>query len=248
MKHEFKAFLVFFAFCLLPAEDARSQWSLDFETGVAINGYNDVQIPGDTGTRFSLSRELDSDPALFWRFRIAREFGERHNLSLLVAPLRLKSSGQIGRDISFTGVNFPAGDRLSARYRFDSYRLTYRYRVYNREKISAGLGLTAKIRDAEISLSDSSRRASKTNTGFVPLLSFILEWQFHNDLGLILEGDALAAPQGRAEDLLLAIYGNINNNMRIKAGYRMLEGGADNDEVYNFTMVNYLAAGIIWIM
>jgi hypothetical protein len=31
----------------------------------------------------------------------------------------------------------------------------------------------------------------------------------------------------------------------LKAGYRLLEGGADNDEVYNFTLVNYATIGLI---
>jgi len=31
----------------------------------------------------------------------------------------------------------------------------------------------------------------------------------------------------------------------IKAGYRFLEGGADNDEVYTFALVHYVAAGLI---
>jgi hypothetical protein len=31
----------------------------------------------------------------------------------------------------------------------------------------------------------------------------------------------------------------------ITAGYRFLEGGADNDEVYTFALVHYLAAGVV---
>jgi hypothetical protein len=31
----------------------------------------------------------------------------------------------------------------------------------------------------------------------------------------------------------------------LKAGYRLLEGGADNDEVYNFALINYAAFGFL---
>ena len=31
---------------------------------------------------------------------------------------------------------------------------------------------------------------------------------------------------------------------RIRAGYRILEGGADNDEVYNFALFHYASMGI----
>jgi len=58
-------------------------------------------------------------------------------------------------------------------------------------------------------------------------------------------GDALAAPQGRAEDVLIAMHYIVSDKIGIKAGYRILEGGADNDEVYNFSLFNYLATGVV---
>lgn len=224
----------------------RAGWYLDVETGAAISGYNDVRIPGDTGTKFSLSEELGSDPAPFWRLRISRDLGEKHHLSLLVAPLRFKSGGSFDRVVSFAGIDFPANVDIKGRYRFDSYRLTYRYRFYQNEKLYAGIGLTVKIRDAEISLSDSSAKASKANTGFVPLTNLKLHWQFNKRLGVLLQGDGLAAPQGRAEDFLLAGLYSMNKKLDLKLGYRILEGGADNDEVYTFALVNYIVIGATW--
>lgn len=226
--------------------NTRADWYFDVETGAAISGYNDVRIPGDIGTKFSLSEELDSDPALFWRLRISRDLGEKHQLSLLIAPLRFESGGSFDRVASFAGVDFPANVNIKARYRFDSYRLTYRYRFYQNEKLYAGVGLTAKIRDAEISLSDSSAKASKANTGFVPLINLKLHWQFNKRLGVLLQGDGLAAPQGRAEDFLLAGLYSMNKKLDLKLGYRILEGGADNDEVYTFALVNYIVIGATW--
>jgi len=64
--------------------------------------------------------------------------------------------------------------------------------------------------------------------------------------GLLLDGDALAAPQGRAEDILLAATYKFSDNVVIRAGYRILEGGADNDEAYNFSLFNYASFGIAY--
>ena len=61
----------------------------------------------------------------------------------------------------------------------------------------------------------------------------------------LLEGDALAAPQGRAEDIFAGILVHTGKRWSVKAGYRFLEGGADNDEVYTFALVHYLAAGVV---
>ena len=47
----------------LVAAEARAQdrWRVDLENGAAISGYNDVGIPGNTGTRFSMTDDLKSD-------------------------------------------------------------------------------------------------------------------------------------------------------------------------------------------
>ncbi|MFZ1845950.1 MAG: hypothetical protein WAU12_03520, partial [Saprospiraceae bacterium] len=60
------------------------------------------------------------------------------------------------------------------------------------------------------------------------------------------EGDALAAPQGRAEDVLLAVTYKFSDNLMTHLGYRILEGGADNDEVYNFSLIHYASVGVLY--
>ena len=62
-------------------------------------------------------------------------------------------------------------------------------------------------------------------------------------IGVLFEGDALAAPQGRAEDVLLAGIYKFSDHIMVRLGYRILEGGADNDEVYNFALFHYASAG-----
>ncbi len=54
----------------------------------------------------------------------------------------------------------------------------------------------------------------------------------------------MAAPQGRAEDVLIAATYKLSVKVALKTGYRILEGGADNDEVYNFSLFNYALVGL----
>jgi len=233
-------------FQILAVTEVQADWSVDVETGVAYNGYNDVRIPGNTGTRLSLSDELESDGTGFLRVRLAVALGQRHRLSFLVAPLRFEGSGSIDRDVDYNGVRFPAGEPLSSRYRFDSYRVTYSYALIDSDRLRFDIGFTAKVRDASIKIESEDMSSEKTNTGFVPLINFALDWSFASRVGLLLQGDALAAPQGRAEDVLLAVYANPADRLRLRLGYRILEGGADNDEVYTFALVHYLTAGAVW--
>jgi hypothetical protein len=228
------------------AQTVYADWSIDVESGAAFNGYNDVRIPGNTGTDISLSEELTAEGSAFVRFRLSMDLGKRHRLSFLAAPLSFKASGTVDHDIDFNGVRFLARTPLNSKYRFDSYRVTYHYTLLTREKLSAGIGVTAKIRDASIRIDDGVNSSEKANTGFVPLINFAIDWRLGSRLGLIFEGDALAAPQGRAEDVLLALYADPIDELRIRLGYRILEGGADNDEVYTFALVHYLSVGATW--
>ena len=55
----------------------------------------------------------------------------------------------------------------------------------------------------------------------------------------------MAAPQGRAEDVLAAVLFRLSPALTIKAGYRLVEGGADNKEVYTFALIHYAAIGLL---
>ncbi len=224
---------------------AMAQVELDVEAGATYSGYNNVRIPGDIGTRFSLSDELNADPSAFYRIRLFYDINKRHHIGALFAPLTIKSSGTLNRNLLFEGTSFPAGGSLDASYQFNSYRLMYRYDFLRSEKLQIGVGFTAKIRDAKIAVESGRLESEKTNVGFVPVLHFRLLWHFADKFALLIDGDALAAPQGRAEDVLTAITYDVSDQLDLKFGYRILEGEADNDEVYNFTLVNYASVGVI---
>ncbi len=165
-------------------------------------------------------------------------------MTALYAPLRIHAEGSLDRDLRYTDVTFPAATPLDATYVFNSYRLTYRYDLYRAPRLTLGLGLTAKIRDADITLESATQRGTKTNVGFVPLINFDATWRWNDGVGLRLAGDALAAPQGRAEDVMLSAWLTPAPRVELRAGYRLLEGGADNDEVYTFALVHYLLVGV----
>ncbi len=236
--------ILFLTFSL--STSIKAQAVIDVESGFVFTGYNDVRIPGDQGTLFSLKEDLNSKTTIFSRIRLSYIMKSRHTLSLLYAPLKTKSEGSMARDILFEGVLFPASTELDGTYKFNSYRLTYRYDIVKNPGFEFGLGFTAKIRDAKIALSSTELASEKTNVGFVPIVNFRLLWNINDQFGLLLEGDALAAPQGRAEDVLLAGTYKLSDSLGIRAGYRILEGGADNDEVYNFSLFNYASVGITY--
>lgn len=229
---------------LLPAS-ALCAVHFDIESGLVWSGYNDVRIPGDTGTLFSLSKDLATDSDVYFRARLEYTFGGRHCLSALYAPLTLKATGTLEDAVVFVDTEFEAGTEVEGTYTFNSYRLTYRYTLTSGDRFEAGVGFTAKIRDALVRVEGGGQSAEKANVGVVPLLNFRLAWDLTDRVGLLLEGDALAAPQGRAEDVIAALLFDATDHVRIRLGYRIVEGGADNDEVYTFALLNYASAGVV---
>jgi hypothetical protein len=86
---------------------------------------------------------------------------------------------------------------------------------------------------------------SKKNVGFVPLFHFRASKSLNSDWGFRFDLDGLAAPQGRAFDAAFFIERKIpDSRFTAFGGYRTVEGGADNDEVYNFAWLHFLTLGI----
>jgi opacity protein-like surface antigen len=245
--HSLTALLAAAVFSSLAAPAlAQDRWRLDLENGAAISGYNDVAIPGNTGTRFSMTDDLTSDTEYFWRVRADFRFAPKHVLSGLIAPLTISSSGTFDAPVEFAGATFAAGVATDGTWTFNSYRVTYRYEPWRKDTWMFGIGVSVKVRDAVIRLESNGQAAEKTDLGVVPLINFKFERRLGGSTTLLVEGDALAAPQGRAEDIFAGIVVDAGKQWSIKAGYRFLEGGADNDEVYTFAAVHYVAAGVVY--
>ncbi len=239
-----KLLLLLAALLLSLSLQAMPDITINVETGLAVPGYNDVRIPNnDSQTMFSLMEDPGLSPTLHTRLNLHWKVHPRHQLSLLATPLTLKGKDRISKDIVYQDRHFWKNDEVEATYRFDSYRLQYRYVLPQEWFFIRSFGASLKLRDAEIALKSSSNYASKTNTGFVPLLGLEAGYRINPQLDLVLEAEGLASPYGRAEDVFVGAVYDLKPKLGIKAGYRFLEGGSDIDEVYTFAAVHYLAAG-----
>jgi len=130
-------------------------------------------------------------------------YHERQSVRLLAAPLRIEQTFTPTEPVVFQDLVFPGGRPTDSRYRFDSYRATWYWRFAPSGKWSFRLGATLKVRSAEIGLSGDPGRSVKDDLGVVPLLYAYARYQATERFALELEADALAAPQGRAEDVSL---------------------------------------------
>ena len=135
---------IIIAFTVFLNISASAQAILDLETGAVFTGYNDVQIPGDQGTRFSLKDDLTPEAKFFYRLRFSYTIKSRHTFSLLYAPLETTSKGSVAKDIFFEGEVFDANMPLRGTYKFNSYRLTYRYNIVQKERFHFWPGVHCK--------------------------------------------------------------------------------------------------------
>ena len=231
-------------FIMIVAPGARAEYVVNLQGAAVFTEKNDIRIPGDSGTKFSLSDDLNADTTYTGRLEAGYIHKERDYFGIVIAPLSVDSHGRMDRDISYAGTTFPAGTDLDATFRFDSYRITWRRKLVGKETFDLWLGLSGNIRDASITVEGGGQTAEKKNTGFVPLINFLVDWRFSQPWSLRIVGDALAGPQGRAEDVLFAMLYDVSSSTKVFGGYRILEGGADNDEVYTFSLFHYAVAGI----
>jgi hypothetical protein len=221
----------------------KERYSVDLEWGAAWQEKNDVQSPNTaSGTRFSLSGLTGDGPYSAPRLQLTFPLNYRDDLRLVAAPLRINESGLLTSAVNFQGGNFAAGT-ASATYRFDSYRATWRRSIYDSAEWILKAGLTAKVRDAEITLRQGTNTASRSDTGFVPLLHFYAQKNLSERSRLIFDLDGLASGRGRAFDLSLRAAHDLRPGLSGFIGLRLLDGGADNDSVYNFARFHYITAG-----
>jgi hypothetical protein len=233
---------------LLTSTHARAQTLfLEAEASVAFPLYNDVAVPGD-GPRISLADGWTNRLAFAPRFRLSKSFTDRHEIALLAAPLRVSGYGRLRPSQTFDGVTFATDRNVDSRYRFDSYRATYRYHFRRGERLDLALGGTIKVRSASIELAQDVRSAETTDLGVVPLIAFRASIRVAPFTEIVLDGDALVAPQGRAADVLLAVEHEIREGMDVRIGARMREGGADADEVYSFAAFTYGVVGFRFVI
>lgn len=222
----------------------RTRLQIELEGGPAWQTRNDVRIPNDGGTRFALDDLIGSGPFAAFRLEASYDFNRRHGLRAVLAPFTISGTGTLDGPVEFAGASFAAGVPTEGSYRFNSYRLTYRYRFHDGARWRWRIGFTAKIRDAKVELKQEGTRASDSNVGFVPLIHLAGEVRLGRGWRLAGDVDALAAPQGRAEDLALKLRYEPADRWSLAIGYRTLEGGADSDTVYTFAWIHYLVASV----
>lgn len=207
---------------------------------------NEQRIPGSGGDTFNLT-DFSRGPFFTNRLYVGHKWGGRHELRALYAPLELSLNSEFSNSVRFINSQFAANTPTQAFYKFNSYRLTYAYDLETESNWQWVIGFTGKVRDAEVSLKQGALNESKSNVGFVPLAHVRGIWTINDAWTFSFDLDGLAAPQGRAFDLGLFVSHEIKDkNLKLFGGYRTLEGGADNDEVFNFSWFHYATVGLTY--
>ena len=220
--------------------------ALTVELGAAWQLRNTAQVSNEPpNTRFKIDDLTGDGPYPAGRVVLDWPLNEKHRLRFLIAPLGIDESGTTSQPIVFRDTTFAPGP-IDVKYRFDSYRASYRYVFYERERWTWSGGGTLNIRDAEIRLQQGTLSRVRKNTGVVPLLALEGEWRFAPGWYGLLDFEGLAAPQGRAIDVALKLGYDVTPNISVAGGYRILDGGADNDDLYTFARFDSAVLGLTW--
>lgn len=215
-------------------------FNFELEAGPAWQTRNNVQIPNtEDGTRFSLVDLAGKGPVPAARLYLTWSINRKHSLQVLLAPFQFTKTGTADIPINFAGESYTQNDDVDATYKFNSWRLGYRFTYVDRDRLKLSVGFTAKLRDAKIELSQGSKTSKDTDLGFVPLLHLGANWQFTPKWSLVFDADGLAGGPGRAFDVSLKLEYAVDSHWSFRTGYRTVEGGADVESVYNFAWIHY---------
>jgi len=242
-------FFLFLSILFMVNFQVLAQIRISLESGAAFSQYNDVRVPNgesNSGTLFSLHDDFSPKPTVFFRAELSYLINDKHTIEFTAAPLQVNYKNSTLDEVDFAGETF-TGDGINGSYKFNTFRLSYRYRLVDTEKWVLDVGASILARDARIALTQEDLEAEDTDLGFVPLLSFNLKYTPKERLSLVLKGDALVGPVGRAEDIFAGIHYPLREkNLQLKAGYRLIEGGADVDQVYNFAFIHFADFGLVY--
>ena len=230
-------------FCLNANLAANAQTFVNLESGAFFTNINDIRY-GSNGTLFSLKNDFQTPISPFLRLRIGFLTDEKNHFSILYAPLKIVETGTLANDILFDGNNFKANMPIEAVYMFNSYRFTYNRRIISKDNFNFGLGLSAKIRDAGVSLKNSELFKENFNVGFAPLINLIANWDISQKMGVNFFGEGIAASKGRAIDISLSGRYTFSESLQGNFGYRLLEGGANGTDRYNFIQLHFIFASL----
>jgi opacity protein-like surface antigen len=245
IRHAIAAALALAAPAAASAQNA-SAWRVELEAGATFQTRNSAQVRGDTGTRFDLDRLQGSPVSPLLRAAVEFDPWARHGFRVAYQYLRNEGTGTLPGVTSFAGGVFQPGVATKGEYRFDTWRATYRYTLWRGETLRVRIGLTGLLRDAEIRLTQNGQTRRDADVGFVPLLHASFDWRFAPRWTLMGDIDALGASQGRAVDLGLRVAHDVSRSWQVMAGWRFLDGGVDNDSVYNFARFHSLTAGLAY--
>ncbi len=234
---QFSYWIIFI--CLNSNLSTNAQPFVNLESGACFTDMNDIRN-GNNGTLFSLKNDFQTPVIPFLRLRAGYLLNGKNHFSFLYAPVKIAETGTIPEDILFDGKNFKANIPIEVIYKFNSYRFTYNRRMIIKNNFKFGLGLSAKIRDAGVSLKNRELLSENFSIGFAPLINLIANWDISQKMGVDFFGEGIAATKGRAIDLSLSGRYSFSKNLQGNIGYRLLEGGANGTYRYNFIQLHFI--------
>ena len=229
--------------CLNSNLSTNAQPFVNVESGAFFTGINYIRN-GSNGTLFSMKNDFQTPVSPFLRLRVGYLVNGKNHFSFLFAPLKIVETGTIEKDILFDRKNFKANIPIEAIYKFNSYRFTYNERIISKDNFKFGLGLSLKIRDAGVSLKNRELLSENFSIGFAHLINLLVNWDISQKMGVDFFVEGIAASKGRAIDLSSSGRYSFTKNLQGNIGYRLLEGGANGTNRYNFIQLHFIFASL----
>jgi len=92
------------------------------------------------------------------------------NLKMRITDLSSSGDANLSKNFTFDGVTYPVSTAVDVNFDLRSSDFVFYYELFDNDTLSFDLGLNAKYLDGDISVTDGTRKTSRSFKGVVPML------------------------------------------------------------------------------
>lgn len=224
----------------------RPAWTFVAEFGPVNQERNLFAAPPDTGTEIDLAT-AENEFDITARMALIHHFADRHEWEAYLAPMELiefDPAETLPNPVSFAGEVFDPydGANYETRYNFSEFRVVYRYRLWERERLSFRVGgglqlsdtfLRIKEYDGEVDDDNLVKEAEAGETLLNPIASARVDFKLTRRWSLRYEVDGFPGKNASYLNQAFMLDWQPTPMWHLALGGRFIDWEVDRSELRN---------------
>lgn len=205
-----------------------------FEFGGAWMNKNDIAAPKHSGDVLDFNVVgATADPTSSVRSGFEFFFDKHNELFIQFSPYELRAVGTLNVPTNFNGSSYNTTDETFMAYRWNEYRVRWRYKLIDNRDFVFKLGAGLSISDNQVELSTVSQTELVSTLSALPIGHIHAGMNIGDRSELYVEVDGGGAGDEYIIDTTLQYRYKFNKHWDIGGGYRYQSVRIDTSDMYN---------------